>query len=220
MEIRNEIVVPTDLATAWRTLLDIPSIAPCMPGATLDSHDGDAFTGSVKVKLGPVAMTFGGEAHFVEKDDGAHRAVIEGMGKEAKGNGTARALVTAQLSEISPGSTRVEIVTDLTITGKAAQFGKGVMQDISSRLVAQFAQNLEQVITASGASGGAGDAPAPPGQVPDAASAGTSVTVAPPTAQALDLGSVAMVPVLRRVAPVVVGVVAVVVVVAWYRSTR
>lgn len=213
MEIRNSAIVPTDLETAWRTLTDIPAIAPCMPGATLESQDGDAFTGNVKVKLGPVAMTFGGEARFVEKDATAHRAVIEGNGKEAKGNGTARALVTAQLSEESPTSTRLDIVTDLTITGKAAQFGKGVMQDISTRLVAQFAANLEQLITARGA---VEAAPAPGSPAP---AAGSAVPATPPQpAEALDLGSVAMVPVLRRVAPVIA--VIAVAAVAWYLLTR
>lgn len=216
MEIRNSAIVPTDLDTAWRTLLDIPAIAPCMPGATLESQDGDAFTGNVKVKLGPVAMTFGGEARFLEKDDAAHRAVIEGNGKEAKGNGTARALVTAQLTEESPSSTRLDIVTDLTITGKAAQFGKGVMQDISTRLVAQFAGNLEQLITSRGAASvTTPEQAAGPASVPGSSS---TSALQPQSTEALNLGSVAMVPILRRIAPVIA--IVAVAAIAWFLLTR
>lgn len=213
MEIKNSFTVPADVDTAWNTLLDVPSIAPCMPGATLESQDGDQFTGNVKVKLGPVAMTFGGEARFVSKDVSTHTAVIEGSGKEAKGNGTAKVLVTASLTQESASSTRVDITTDLTITGKAAQFGKGVMQDISSRLVDQFAGNLEQVISARGGAAAAAAAPA-------GASEGSVAAPAAPAApvmnnEALDLGSVAMGPILKRAIPAAIVVIAVVGVI-WY----
>lgn len=216
MEIQNSFTVPADVDTAWKTLLDVPSIAPCMPGATLESQNGDEFTGNVKVKLGPVAMTFGGEARFVSKDESAHTAVIEGSGKEAKGNGTAKVLVTARLTQESAASTRVDITTDLTITGKAAQFGKGVMQDISSRLVTQFAGNLEQVIAARG--GAAAAAAAAPGD--GSAVAAPAPAPAPVMSnEALDLGSVAMGPILKRVVPVVVAIVAIGAVI-WFIAGR
>lgn len=220
MEIKNSFTVPADIDTAWKTLLDVPSIAPCMPGATLTSQNGDEFTGNVKVKLGPVAMTFGGEARFTEKDEAAHRAVIVGSGKEAKGGGTAQVNVTTQLVAESPTTTRVDITSELTITGKAAQFGKGVMQDISSRLVDQFAGNLEQVIAASGDAAAAA-APAGGGS----AESGATATAAPAKPapvmnnEALDLGSVAMGPILKRAIPTVVVIVAVVGVI-WYLVAR
>lgn len=200
MELTNTFTVPADIDTAWKTLLDVEAIAPCMPGATLESVTGDQFTGNVKVKLGPVSMVYGGEAQFLSKDAGAHRAIIEGTGKEARGSGTAKASVTIDLVAESPTLTRVEVVTDLTITGKAAQFGRGVMQDVAGRLVTQFAGNLEALIGAQEtAQGASGEATAPAVQ---------------PT-EALDLGTVAMGPVLKRVVPVVI-VLAAVIGVVWY----
>ncbi len=214
MELQNSFTVPADVETAWKTLLDVEAIAPCMPGATLESVNGDEFTGNVKVKLGPVSMVYGGEARFVSKDDVAHVAVIEGTGKESRGTGTAKALVTTTLVQEGPNTTRVDVITDLTITGKAAQFGRGVMQDVAGRLVDQFAGNLEQVIGASGAAATAaavasGDSSA------SAAPAATSTPAPIKQAEALDLGSVAMGPVLKRAVPVVIGAIIVIGVVWW-----
>ncbi len=212
MELQNSFTVPSDVETAWKTLLDVEAIAPCMPGATLETVNGDEFTGNVKVKLGPVSMVYGGEARFVSKDDVAHIAVIEGTGKESRGTGTAKALVTTTLVQEGPNSTRVDVTTDLTITGKAAQFGRGVMQDVAGRLVDQFAGNLEQVIGARGA--GATAAATGAAVVVE----GVSAQVAPvpmKQAEALDLGSVAMGPVLKRALPVVIGALIVVGVVWW-----
>lgn len=203
MELKNTFTVPADIDTAWKTLLDVEAIAPCMPGATLESVEGDQFTGNVKVKLGPVSMTYGGEAHFVSKDGSAHKAVIEGTGKEARGSGTAKALVTIELIAENPTTTRVEVATDLTITGKAAQFGRGVMQDVAGRLVTQFAGNLETLIGAQESS----------------ASTGEPVTATVKPTEALDLGTVAMAPVLKRVVPVVI-ILAAVIGVVWYLVAR
>jgi carbon monoxide dehydrogenase subunit G len=211
MELQNSFVVPADIDTAWKTLLDVEAIAPCMPGATLTSFDGDAFTADVKVKLGPVMMMFAGEGKFVKRDEETHTVVIDASGKEKKGAGTAAAVVTAQLISEGPESTRAEIVTDLTVTGKAAQFGRGVMADVSKRLIDQFAGNLETVIltrkaavtgTAAGTIAGS------------AAAEGVATEAAPAPApvlnnDALDLGNAAMVPVLKRVVPIVVGVIVV-----------
>lgn len=207
MELQNSFTVPADVTTAWNTLLDVEAIAPCMPGATLESVDGDEFTGNVKVKLGPVSMTYGGEARFLTKDAATHTAVIEGNGKESRGTGTARALVTCRLTEEDPHHTRVDVSTELTITGKAAQFGRGVMQDVAGRLVTQFAGNLGTVISARAESTSGGEA----------APAVVSATPAP--AEALDLGAVAVAPVLKRVVPVVVGIV-IVVGVIWFFVSR
>ncbi len=196
MDLENSFTVPADVETAWKTLLDVEAITPCMPGATLESVNGDEFTGNVKVKLGPVSMVYGGEARFVSKDDATHTAIIEGLGKESRGTGTAKANVTIKLVAQDPMVTRVHVTTELIITGKAAQFGRGVMQDVAGRLVTQFAGNLEQVIgaRAQAAAGGA-DAPAP----------------APiKTADSINLLGTAGAPILKRVIPVVIGIAVVV----------
>ncbi len=196
MDLENSFTVPADVETAWKTLLDVEAITPCMPGATLESVNGDEFTGNVKVKLGPVSMVYGGEARFVSKDDATHTAIIEGLGKESRGTGTAKANVTIKLVAQDPMVTRVDVTTELIITGKAAQFGRGVMQDVAGRLVTQFAGNLEQVIgaRAQAAAGGA-DAPAP----------------APiKTADSINLLETAGAPILKRAIPVLIGIAVVV----------
>ena len=218
MELKNSFTVPADIDTAWRTLLDVEAIAPCMPGATLETVDGDEFSGNVKVKLGPVSMTYGGQARFLSKDESTHTAVIEGTGKETRGSGTARANVTTAMVAEGPNLTRVDVTTDLTITGKAAQFGRGVMQDVAGRLVGQFATNLEGVIASrtsetqqSSVEGG----------VTSTGSVSTEprAAVAPQQAEALDLGSVAMGPVLKRAIPVIIGIVAVAAII-WIVASR
>ena len=214
MDLTNSFTVPADIDTAWNTLLDVEAIAPCMPGAKLTSVDGDDFTGTVKVKLGPVSLTYGGEAMFLEKDAENRVAIIEGTGKETRGSGTAKAVVTTALIAESPEVTRVDVTTNLTITGKAAQFGRGVMQDVAGRLVDQFASNLEGVIAARMSSGGEGTVAGAESAGESSASADAQATAsaapAPQVdAEALDLGAVAAGPVLKRVVPVVVGVVAV-----------
>jgi carbon monoxide dehydrogenase subunit G len=141
MQLEHSFTVPVGVEEAWRVLLDIERVAPCMPGASLDSVDGDNFTGTVKVKVGPIGLTYKGKASFVEKDEAAHRAVIDAQGKDARGNGTASAKVAATLKGEGE-STRVDVVTDLNITGKPAQFGRGVMVDVGNKLIGQFADCL------------------------------------------------------------------------------
>ena len=141
MQLEHSFSVPVGVDHAWAVLLDIERIAPCMPGAALDTVDGDEFTGSVKVRLGPIGLTYKGQARFVEKDEVAHRAVIDAQGKDARGNGTAAAKVTAVLHPQESG-TRVEVSTELAITGKPAQFGRGVMADVGNKLIGQFANCL------------------------------------------------------------------------------
>ena len=141
MQLENSFTVPVPVDEAWRVLLDIERIAPCMPGAALDTVDGDDFTGRVKVKLGPINLTYQGKASFIEKDEAAHKAVIDARGKDQRGNGTAAAVVTAKLA--AEGSiTRVNVLTDLNITGRPAQFGRGVMTDVGNKLLGQFADKL------------------------------------------------------------------------------
>src|SRR5919112_2027996 len=142
MQLKHSFTVPTGLEQAWDVLLDIERIGPCMPGAAIETVDGDDFTGTVKVRLGPIGLTYKGKASFVEKDAAGHRAVIDALGKDARGNGTAKARITATLTAQGEDGTRVDVVTDLNITGKPAQFGRGVMTDVGNKLLGQFADKL------------------------------------------------------------------------------
>ena len=171
MQLENSFTVPVPVDEAWRVLLDIERIAPCMPGAALDTVDGDDFTGRVKVKLGPINLTYQGKASFIEKDEAAHKAVIDARGKDQRGNGTAAAVVTANL-KAEGDITRVHVLTDLNITGRPAQFGRGVMTDVGNKLLGQFADKLAAQLgegdaqgdadraSAAGAKGAAGTAAA------------------------------------------------------------
>ena len=148
MELRHEFTVPATIEETWTAFNDIESVAACFPGATVSSVEDDTFTGSCKVKLGPIALVYNGTGTFVEKDESAHRMVIDAKGKDKRGNGTAGAHVTATM--VAEGtSTKVEVLTDLNITGKPAQFGRGVMQDVSDKLLGQFTQCLEQKVGGS-----------------------------------------------------------------------
>jgi carbon monoxide dehydrogenase subunit G len=142
VELQHSFTVPAGIDKAWATLLDLEGVAPCFPGATLTGSDGMEFTGQVKVKLGPVSLQYAGKGRFVERDDAAHRAVIEAHGSDKRGNGTAGATVVAHLESEGEGTTRVVIATQLKVTGRPAQFGRGVMQDVGSRIVDQFAMAL------------------------------------------------------------------------------
>ncbi|MGY1705247.1 SRPBCC family protein [Geodermatophilus sp. SYSU D00697] len=176
MQLENSFTVPVPIDEAWRVLLDIERIAPCMPGAALDSVEGDDFTGRVKVKLGPINLTYQGKASFVEKDEAAHRAVIDGRGKDQRGNGTAAALITAQL-KAEGDTTRVDVLTDLNITGRPAQFGRGVMTDVGNKLLGQFADKLAAQLSA-GDEGVAATPPAAAATPPAAGAAATAAGVA------------------------------------------
>ncbi len=145
MELRHEFTVPASIEETWAAFNDIESVAACFPGATVTSVEGDTFQGSCKVKLGPIALVYNGSGTFVEKDEAARRMVIDAKGKDKRGNGTAGAHVTATMTDAGTG-TRVEVLTDLAITGKPAQFGRGVMQDVSDKLLGQFTDCLEQKV--------------------------------------------------------------------------
>lgn len=160
MQLQHEFTVPVEPATAWDVLLDVEAIAPCMPGATLGEVTGDEFTGTVKVRVGPVSLTYAGAARFTAKDDAARRVVIEAAGKDRRGGGTASATVTATLHEEGPRSTRVVVDTDLAVSGKPAQFGRGMLADVGGKLIGQFADCLAAKIAAGEVgSGGAGAGP-------------------------------------------------------------
>ena len=183
MQLENSFTVPVPIDEAWRVLLDIERIAPCMPGAALDSVTGDDFTGRVKVKLGVITLTYQGKASFVEKDEAAHRAVIDARGKDQRGNGTAAAVVTATLAA-EGDSTRVDVLTDLNITGRPAQFGRGVMTDVGNKLLGQFADQLAAQLGAgdeadAGAQPDAGPETVPSPEVAPVAAAVSSVPSVP-----------------------------------------
>jgi carbon monoxide dehydrogenase subunit G len=144
VELQHQFTVPAPVGTTWDTFMDLAGVASCFPGATVTSVEGDRFEGTCKVKLGPIALLYAGSGTFVSRDDAAHRAVIEATGKDKRGNGTAGATVTIALTETSESSTEVEVSTDLNVTGKPAQFGRGVMQDVSDKLLQQFVGCLEQ----------------------------------------------------------------------------
>lgn len=148
MRLEHSFTVPVPVAEAWEVLLDVPRIAPCMPGATLEEYDGESFTGTVKVKLGPIALTYKGKGRFVERDEAARRVVVEASGRDVRAAGTAAAKVTATL--VPDGDqTRVEVATDLTVTGRPAQFGRGMLADVSGKLLGQFADCLSSTLSSS-----------------------------------------------------------------------
>jgi carbon monoxide dehydrogenase subunit G len=151
MELSNEFEVAVPPEVAWAVLTDVEKIAPCLPGAQLKEIDGDEFRGAVKVKVGPITASYQGTAHFEELDVKALRAVLKAGGRDTRGQGNATALITAQLSPSDRG-TLVKVHTDLSITGKVAQFGRGVLDDVSGKLLAQFVENLEASVLAPGAS--------------------------------------------------------------------
>jgi uncharacterized protein len=142
VDLTHQFTVPTSVEETWNSFLDIGSLAECFPGAQVTSAEGDTFTGTVKVKLGPIAMVYAGSGTFVEKDEAARRLVVEAKGRDKRGNGTAGANATLTMAPEGTG-TKVEIVTDLAVTGKPAQFGRGVMQDVSDKLLGQFVACLE-----------------------------------------------------------------------------
>jgi uncharacterized protein len=169
MELSNEFVVPVAIDDAWAVLTDVERIAPCMPGARLESIEGDDFHGFVKVKVGPVTVEYKGTAQFLERDATAHKAVLKASGRETRGQGNATATVTAELTP-EGDSTRVAVRTELDITGRVAQFGRGMLADVSTKLLGQFVDRLERDVL--NAPSPAGEGPAADGEVPASPAAG------------------------------------------------
>ncbi|MFE3634326.1 SRPBCC family protein [Streptomyces sp. NPDC059168] len=182
MELHHEFTVPVPVDEAWHTLLDIERVAPCLPGAVVEEFDGRTVTGSVKVKVGPVTVTYRGTAVFEEQDTAAHRMVLAANGRETRGQGTARATVTAVLSE-RDGGTAVAVDTDLKVTGRPAQFGRGVLGEVGDRLVGQFAACLADRLS---------------GPEPDAAAGETGPDAGREGPEPLDLLRTAGLPVAKR----------------------
>jgi carbon monoxide dehydrogenase subunit G len=143
MQLENEFTVPAPIETVWQALLDPERIAPCFPGATITSASGDEFAGIVKVRLGPISLQYRGSGRFIGTDEATHRTVIEASGTATGGQGTAVAKVQASLAENEQGTT-VTVITDLTVTGKPAQFGRGLIADVSKKIIGQFAECLSR----------------------------------------------------------------------------
>jgi hypothetical protein len=217
MELSNSFTVDVPVERAWEVLTDVPTIAPCLPGAQLQEVEGDEYRGVVKVKVGPITAQYKGAATFVERDDAAHRAVIRGQGRETRGQGNATAVITAQLRPAGQDRTDVEVTTDLTVTGKVASLGRGAMAEVSAKLMDQFADNLRTTVLTD-------DAAVPAGTAADAVPVGDTVptgepapseqpvaeperprvqTFDGPEPEAIDLLDTAGAPVLKRVLPAV-----------------
>ena len=216
MDLNHSFTVPASVAETWKTFEDIESVAGCFPGATVTEVAGDDFKGSCKVKLGPIAMVYSGTGTFLEKDEAARKFVIDAKGKDKRGNGTAGAKVTATFAEEGPDSTRVDVVTDLAITGKPAQFGRGVIEDVSNKLLDQFVACLKDKVGAPPAAeptpaetteapaaepaAAAPSAPAQPAPTPapsPAASSSSRPSSSSSDDNALDLGAT-VIPILAR----------------------
>ncbi|MFJ2030316.1 SRPBCC family protein [Streptosporangium sp. NPDC087985] len=227
MRFEHEFTVPVPVEQAWSVLLDVERVAPCLPGAALDTVDGDSFTGRMKVKVGPITVTYLGDATFEDVDKDAHVLTIKAAGKESRGAGTAGATVTARLYPAGP-DTRVTVETSFSVTGRPAQFGRGLMAEIGEKLIDRFAANLAELLREHPVTE---NVPAPPPlatvrdeaepvrhltAVPsppetamvekarglDTHPAGTARTSLTPEEEALDLMEIAGIPLLRRAAPV------------------
>jgi len=190
VELNHAFSVPTGVEETWAHFEDIASVAECFPGAAVTSVEEETFHGTVKVKLGPIALVYNGSGTFTEKDESAHRFVVEAKGKDKRGNGTAGATVTLGMAPGASGGTDVSVHTDLAITGKPAQFGRGVMQDVSDKLLGQFVTCLEHRLALGEADGAAPEpGPAAADPLPPAAAAApepANEPVAAPEAEVAD----------------------------------
>jgi hypothetical protein len=207
MELSNEFRVGERPARVWEVLTDIPGIAPCMPGAELHEVVDDEYRGVVKVKVGPITAQYRGAAQFVDRDDDAHRAVLRAEGRETRGQGNAKATITTRLDPDGDG-TRVSVTTDLMITGRVAQFGRGVLADVSAKLLDQFVVCLEQKLAGDAGTDGAGGNTAHDSGTATASEEQAPTSAATEPAEPVDLLSAAGGPVGKRVLPVGLAVVA------------
>ena len=199
MEINNSFEVKAPIDVAWATLTDLARIAPCLPGATLTSVEGDIYKGHVTVKVGPIVAKFGGQAIFQERNDTEHRAVLKGEGRDSTGKGNASAIITAQLEVVDANTTRCTVTTDLTITGKIAQFGRGALADVSDKLLKQFVINLETTVLSQ--------------EISKTEVTTSSIVENAPLNLLGSTGLSLALPILKRIAPVLILVAAVI---AWF----
>jgi uncharacterized protein len=232
MKLENEFTVPAPVEQAWEVLLDVERVAPCLPGASIEGSEGDEHTGTMTIKIGPITTRYTGTVRIEEADEAARRAVMRAQARDSRGQGTAAATITSSMEAVE-GGTRVHVETDMRVTGPAAQFGRGVMQDVSAKLMGRFADCLaaemggaappagEPAAAPSGAAPPADDAPAgdgprvvgpvspaaepPPGPAGDSAEAAARPPAPRPTEEVLDLGEASREAVLKRVVPVAAG---------------
>ena len=208
MELTNDIEVTAPIEEVWAAFNDVERIAPCLPGAQLQEIEGEEYRGVVKVKVGPITAQYKGAAVFEERDKDNWRVVIKGDGRDTRGAGNASALITATLDPKSDTVTGVNVTTDLTITGKVAQFGRGAIADVSTKLMGQFADNLEALLEEGPAADAddaapetaAADEAATPAAAADVPAASGVRKIDSPEAEAVDLLEVAGTPVLKRLA--------------------
>jgi carbon monoxide dehydrogenase subunit G len=234
MQLENSFTIDAPIEKAWEALNTPQTIAPCFPGATLTEYEGDSFSGTVKVKLGPISLTYKGKGVYKERDDAAHRVVIDASGRDSRGNGTAEATVVGTMTADGPDKTAVTMVTDMKITGRPAQFGRGVISDVADKIIGQFAScvasKLQGEEAADASSSSEGSAPVPAAVSGSASGAGAAssngstssaatatapaATAAKPAAStapmkseidAIDLLDTAGAPVIKRLAPVIGG---------------
>ncbi|SEF35668.1 Carbon monoxide dehydrogenase subunit G [Amycolatopsis pretoriensis] len=249
MRLDHEFTVPAPIGEVWQAVVDPERVAPCMPGATLTKVEGDKFSGTVKVKLGPISLLYKGNGEFLEKDDAAHKVTIKASGKDSRGAGTAAATVTLTLTE-AEGGTHGSVATDLSITGKPAQFGRGLISEVGGKILDTFAGCLSGKLAPSASPApspvAAAPTPEPTATAEPVAKPAPSVKPAPTTAEintdpkpasssdrpplrsvpaapeteAIDLLDYAGQSVLKRVTPVLLGIAAVVGLVAIIRALR
>jgi carbon monoxide dehydrogenase subunit G len=190
MQLENSFTVPVDIDTVYDALNDPEKVTPCFPGAALTSQDGDDFTGTVKVKLGPISMTYKGKGTFVERDRTNHKVVVDAQGRDSRGNGTASAKATLTMKDAGGGKTAVTVLTEMQVTGKPAQFGRGVMADVGDKILGQFASCLADEFAdapapaSSGTSGGSSNGAAHAASSGAAPVSGGATSVSQPAAPA------------------------------------
>jgi uncharacterized protein len=236
VELTHRFSVPVGVDEAFATFEDIATVAECFPGATVTSVSGQSFEGTAKVKLGPIAMQYAGKGSFLERDADARRMVVEAKGRDKRGNGTAGATIRATFVPSGDAATDVEVLTDLQITGKPAQFGRGVIQDVSDKLLGQFVDCLQERIGGSAEPAVVADPEAPPAtsEAPDAAAAAPVLTAAAPDPgpaapvpapassadDALDLGATLLPVLARQYGPPAAGLLLLLLLVRWLVRRR
>ncbi len=191
MELKHSFTVPAGLEETWSTFGDLASVAECFPGATVTESDGETFKGTAKVKLGPVALQYSGHGEILERDDEAHRMRLEAKGKDKRGNGTAGATVTMAFAAEDASTSRVDVTTDLSITGKPAQFGARMMQEVSDKLLGQFVECLQSRVGASAPPPVGADDPVADAETTEGAAVGAEAAEATPPTPEPDPGTAA-----------------------------
>ena len=215
MELVNNFSVKVPVDRAWALLTDVQKIAPCLPGATLEEVEGEEYRGSVKVKVGPITAAYKGKARFIEMDESSHSAVLKAEGRDTKGQGNASATVALKLNA-EGDATNVNVTTDLAITGKVASFGRGVLADVSTKLLGQFVESLEELIATGGKEPEAQAEGAPGAEAP----AAEPKPFVRKEAEPVDLLGVAGSPIIKRAIPAIAGTIIFLILVFLRRSRK